>query len=373
MSTPSTTSAEPIVAQLRVARPDFSLDIALTFPGRGVTALFGQSGSGKTTFLRVLAGLEPAASGFLSVNGVVWLDSARGIRLPAHRRALGCVFQDAALFPHLSVRQNLDYGRRRRPTNGGGARGSALDVGGLCELLGIGHLLERRPQTLSGGERQRAAIARALLASPRLLLLDEPLAALDNARKAEILPYLERLRDTLEIPVVYVSHSHAEVARLADYLVLLAGGRVAAAGPLAETLARLDLPSGFFDGAGVVLSGEVVASDVQYGLSTVAFRGGVLRVARVQPDVLGCKLRLRVNAADVSIALRPPEGTSIVNILPARIVAEAPDGCGHVLLSLDLGSGTLLTARVTRYSCDRLSLAPGLSIWAQVKAVAVAT
>jgi molybdate transport system ATP-binding protein len=202
--------------------------------------------------------------------------------------------------------------------------------------------------------------------------MDEPLAALDHARKAEILPYLERLRDALDIPVIYVSHSPDEVIRLADHLVLLSGGRVAAAGPLVSTLARLDLPSGFFDDASVVIDGTVVAHDPDYHFSTVAFPGGELRITRPSPDVPGHALRIRIKAGDVSLALQPPEGTTIANSLPARIVEQIPAADpGHVLLGLDLGSGTRLSARITRHSRDRLGLAPGRQVWAQVKAVAV--
>ncbi|OAM91380.1 molybdenum ABC transporter ATP-binding protein [Termitidicoccus mucosus] len=362
-------AAASIHARIRVAHPGFTLDVDLALPGRGVTALFGHSGSGKTTCLRAFAGLEPAASGFLSVNGETWLDSGRRHRVPVHRRALGYVFQEASLFPHLSVYQNLEYGRRRRPP---APAAPSADIADLTGLLGIGHLLDRRPQTLSGGERQRVAIARALLASPRLLLMDEPLAALDHARKAEILPYLERLRDALDIPVIYVSHSPDEVIRLADHLVLLSGGRVAASGPLASTLARLDLPPGFFDDASVVIDGTVVAHDPDYHFSTVAFPGGELRITRPSPDVPGRALRIRIKAGDVSLALQPPDGTTIANSLPARIVEQIPAADpGHVLLSLDLGAGTRLSARITRHSRDRLGLAPGRQVWAQVKAVAV--
>jgi molybdate transport system ATP-binding protein len=229
------------------------LDADLVLPGRGVTALFGHSGSGKTTCLRLIAGLERAADVHLEVNGAIWQDDARGVFVPVHRRALGYVFQDAALFPHLTVAQNLDYGRKRRAraaaVSASSRSGSSLppsppplDGDALIELLGIAPLLGRRPQTLSGGERQRVAVARALLANPRLLLMDEPLAALDLARKAEILPYLERLCDTLEIPVLYVSHSPEEVIRLADHLVLLEAGRVVASGPLADTFSLLGVP-----------------------------------------------------------------------------------------------------------------------------------
>lgn len=239
-----------IRARFHLVRGGFVLDVDLALPGRGVTALFGPSGAGKSTCLRAIAGLDRAPGGFLEVDGEIWQDESRGIFRPTHRRALGYVFQEAGLFPHLSVRGNLEYGRHRR-------RGNAplVDSDHLIGLLDLGPLLDRRPDTLSGGERQRAAIARALLASPRLLLLDEPLASLDLARKSEILPYLERLHQELEIPVIYVSHTIDEVVRLADHLVLLSGGRVACGGPLTETLARLDLPGAFSEEAGWSLRG----------------------------------------------------------------------------------------------------------------------
>ncbi|EIQ02149.1 molybdenum ABC transporter, ATP-binding protein [Opitutaceae bacterium TAV1] len=362
-------SAPVIQARFRVAYAGFTLDVDLDLPGRGVTALFGHSGSGKTTCLRALAGLEPAATGYLSVNGEIWQDSDRRHFLPTHRRALGYVFQEASLFPHLTVSQNLDYGRkRRRPLPGL----PSPDFRGMIELLGIGHLLDRRPQSLSGGERQRVAIARALLASPRLLLMDEPLAALDHARKAEILPWLERLRDALDIPVLYVSHSPDEVTRLADHLVLLSAGRVIASGPLADTLARLDLPAGFFDDASVVIEGVVTAHDAAYNLSTLAFPGGQLHITRPAPEVTGHRLRVRIKAGDVSLTRERPAVTTIANILPATILTEAAAADpGHVLLGLDLGDGTRLSARITRHSRDRLGLAPGQQVWAQIKAVAV--
>lgn len=357
-------SAEPIRARLRRVHPGFTLDVDLTLPGRGITALFGPSGSGKTTCLRLIAGLERAPGAFISVNGRIWQDDR--LFVPVHRRSLGYVFQDAALFPHLSVSQNLEYGQKRRASST-----PAADARALVDLLGIGHLLDRRPQTLSGGERQRVAIARALLAGPRLLLMDEPLAALDLARKREILPYLERLHDTLDIPVLYVSHSPDEVARLADHLVLLEAGRVVADGPLADTLARLDLPPTLVDDAGAVIEGTVRDYDPAYRLLTLAFPGGELRVVHT-PISPGSRLRVQIKPRDVSLALHPPAGgTSILNHLPATVTAEAPaDDTGHVLVGLDAG-GTPLTARITRLSRDQLALRPGLPVHAQVKAVSV--
>ena len=289
---------------------------------------------------------------------------------------LGYVPQEASLFPHLSVQENLDYGarRRRRRAGGGGEDASstpAVDAAHLVELLGIGHLRTRRPGGLSGGERQRVAIARALLARPRLLLLDEPLASLDAARRREILQLLERLRDELAIPALYVSHAADEVVRLADHLVLLAHGRVVASGPLAETLARLDLPEELAGDAGAVIEGTVVACDAGYGLLLLRFAGGELQVVhRAMP--VGARLRVRIAPRDVSLARERPGETSVLNLLPARVIAEvaAPDPA-HVLVRLEVGGGAPLVARITRYSRDRLGLAPGQRVWAQIKAVAV--
>lgn len=354
-----------IRARFRVAFSDFALDVDLHLPGRGVTALFGHSGSGKTTCLRCVAGLERASVAHLEVNGELWQDSERGLFVPTHRRALGYVFQEASLFPHLSVRRNLEYGLKRidKATQ-------RVSWARVIELLGIGHLLERMPGRLSGGERQRVGIARALLTSPRLLLMDEPLAALDLKRKQEILPYLERLHDELDIPVLYVSHSPDEVARLADHVVLLDQGRVVAQGPLQQTLARLDLPTALGEDAGVVIEARVADHDPAYHLTRLVFPGGAVLVAR-RPEAVGHKLRFRVHARDVSLALSRCEDSSITNVLAATVceLAEA-DTPAHVLVRLDAG-GTPLLARITRRSSDHLGLAPGRPVWAQIKAVAL--
>lgn len=363
----------PIRARFRVAYPGFTLDVDLSLPGRGVSALFGPSGCGKTTCLRALAGLEPGARGYLEVGGEVWQNDAQGAHLPTHRRPLGYVFQEANLFSHLSVLGNLEYGQKRaqKPGRGGGATddpGIALEQ--ATALLGIAHLLDRRPERLSGGERQRVAIARALLARPRLLLMDEPLAALDLGRKQEILPYLQRLHDELDIPVVYVTHSPDEVARLADHLVLLEQGQVLASGPLAEVLPRLDLPTALADQAGVVVEAQVAGYDGHYGLLQLAFPGGAVQVPHGQLP-LGSRLRVQVWARDVSLALSRPEDSSITNILPAVVAMEAQgDSPAHVMVRLDAG-GTPLLARITRRSRDQLALHPGMAVWAQIKAVAL--
>lgn len=354
-----------IHARFRVGYPGFALDVDLRLPGRGVTALFGHSGSGKTTCLRCVAGLESADMGVLEVNGELWQDSARGVFVPTHRRSLGYVFQEASLFPHLSVRRNLEFGMKRVAA---ATRRVAWDQ--AVDLLGIESLLDRMPERLSGGERQRVGIARALLTSPRLLLMDEPLAALDLKRKHEILPYLERLHDELEIPVLYVSHSPDEVARLADHVVLLDQGRVVAQGGLVATLARLDLPTAFTEDAGVVVESVIAEHDEHYHLSRLDFPGGNVLVAR-RPEAIGHRLRFRVHARDVSLAESRNENSSITNLLPA-VVCEVvtADTPAHVLVRLDAG-GTPLIARITRRSCDQLGIVTGRQMWAQIKAVAL--
>ena len=356
-----------IQVHLRLDYPDFALDLDLQLPGRGVTALYGHSGSGKTTCLRCIAGLEKAPEAFIRINDQVWQDSARKLFVPPHKRALGYVFQEASLFAHLSVRANLEFGLRRIPREQ-----RRVDMVHATELLGIGHLLDRHPQHLSGGERQRIGIARALLTSPQLLLMDEPLAALDSQRKNEILPYLERLHDELEIPVLYVSHSQDEVARLADHIVLLSAGKALASGPIGETLARLDLPMALGDDAGVVIEGTVIAYDSQYQLLTLQLPDSQLnvRVAHA-PLASGKRLRFKIQARDVSLSRQPGEHSSILNLLPVTLTGEIPaDNSAHVLIRLE-AAGTPLLARITRYSRDQLQLAPGQTLWAQIKAVAV--
>ncbi|SEO53226.1 molybdenum ABC transporter ATP-binding protein [Pseudomonas sp. NFACC39-1] len=356
-----------IQARFQLDHGDFSLDLDVQLPGRGVSALYGQSGSGKTTCLRCIAGLERPPRGFIEVNGEVWQDSERGVFVPPHQRALGYVFQEASLFTHLSVQANLAFGLKRiAPAQ------RRVDLDQATELLGIGHLLDRQPHNLSGGERQRVGIARALLTSPRLLLMDEPLAALDTRRKNEILPYLQRLHDELDIPVLYVSHSQDEVARLADHIVLLDAGRVLASGPIGETLARLDLPLALGDDAGVVVQGKVSGYDAAYQLLSLTLPDSLLnvRVAHT-PLAIGQPLRFKVQARDVSLSLTNDAQTSILNRLPVTVVSElAADNAAHVLIRLE-AAGTPLLARITRYSRDQLELHPGQLLWAQIKAVAV--
>jgi molybdate transport system ATP-binding protein len=362
-------SAFQLNAQL--ARADFALDVHLTLPPRGVTALFGASGSGKTTCLRVLAGLEHGAQATVRVGGQTWQDSARGLFVPPHRRALGYVFQEASLFDHLTVEGNLRFGFDRTP-----AAERRHDWRHGLELLGIGHLLARMPHELSGGERQRVAIARALATSPRLLLMDEPLASLDAPRKAEILPWLEQLHEALDIPVVYVTHSLDEVARLADHLVLLENGRAVAQGPVIELMARPELPLAHGDGAGALVEATVSGLSPADPLSVLDFPGGqlILPQTRSTPLPANTRVRLRIQARDVSLALVRPEQTSVLNCLSATVVVVSDDGPGQVLVSLDVGDGaarTRLLSRISRLSCTRLGIVPGLAVYAQIKGVAM--
>jgi molybdate transport system ATP-binding protein len=351
-----------IQAHFRLQWPGFSLDAELELPGRGVTALFGASGSGKTTVLRCIAGLERAPRGFLVVDGYVWQDGHTW--LPTHKRSLGVVFQDSRLFPHLTVRGNLTYAARR---SGDGAR---VSLDHIVELLSIGSLLERKPERLSGGERQRVAIARALAARPRLLLMDEPLSALDLERRAEILPYLERMHEDLEIPVLYVSHMPDEVTRLADHLVLIEAGRVVASGPLAQTLTRLDVPVNFGSERGAVIEGRIVQVDTEWHLVRVDFAGGSLWT-RDQGIPVGRQVRVRVLANDVSLSLEKSEHTSIQNVLPGVVDAIADDRHpGQLLVRVCVGEAVLL-ASVTRRAAFTLELGVGKALWVQVKSVAL--
>lgn len=360
-------AAAQIHARFNLAYPGFSLDVDVHLPGRGVTVLLGNSGSGKTSLLRCIAGLERAKHGYLQVNGQVWQDTQSGHYLPTHQRPLGYVFQEASLFAHLNVRENLEFGLKRIAS---AAR--RVELAHALELLGIEHLLERMPARLSGGERQRVGIARALLTSPKLLLMDEPLAALDPQRKSEILPYLQRLHTELQIPIVYVSHSPDEVARLADHLVLLAAGKVLASGPISQMLTRLDLPLALGEDAGAVVCGRVSGFAADYQLLSLRFPDSELCVQVAHtPLAIDSAVRFKVQARDVSLALERPVQSSIVNVLPVTIAHfAAADNSAHVLVSLDM-QGTTLLARITRYSQAQLGLQAGQQLWAQIKSVAL--
>jgi molybdate transport system ATP-binding protein len=345
------------------SRPDFQLDIDCQFPGQGITALFGRSGAGKTTLLRCIAGLERAARASVCFNGEVWQDERRFV--PTHRRPLGYVFQESSLFAHLDVRGNLEYGLHRVP-----ATQRRIGFDQAVQFMGLESLLAHRADQLSGGQRQRVAIARALLASPQLLLMDEPLSNLDLASRADILPHLERLHDEWSIPIVYVSHEIGEVMRIADHIALLEAGSVRAVGPIHELLTRPDLPLAHLEEAGSVFEGVIVEHDPRYHLSYVGISGGRLAIS-LRAEPVGRRVRVRIDAHDVSLALKPPELSSITNILPGRVIDVTDDrDPAQRLVRIDVGGRSLL-ARVTHRSAAQLALAPGVALYAQVKSVAL--
>ncbi len=354
-------------ARFQVAFEGFGLDVDLDLPAAGVTALFGPSGSGKSTVLRCLAGLERSPGGFMQLDGSCWQDEARGLFVPTHQRALGYVFQEPRLFDHLTVRGNLDFGYRRTPVTE-----RQLGWERVVELLDIGHLLARRPHKLSLGEQQRVAIGRALLASPKLLLMDEPLASLDLARKRELLPFIRRLHDELDIPVIYVSHSLSEILQITDTLVLMRGGRSVATGSLQALCGELPLSGYLGEMAGAVIDTRIAAHDEAFGLSRLRFEGGELLVPQ-QSAAVGEALRVHVLARNVGIALARPEvATSFLNVLPATVVEiEAPQPDRHtVQIKLDIG--VPLLASISRRSLHTLQLQPGQSVHALIKAVSLA-
>lgn len=352
-----------IELRFRHAYAGFDLDVELVLPGTGVTAVFGPSGCGKTTLLRLVAGLEAAREGILRIGDEIWQDGSR--MLAPHKRRIGYVFQDANLFPHLTVKQNLSYGTRRMPPE---ERLPTLDP--VVELLGIGGLLDRRPSRLSGGERQRVAIARALAVNPMILLMDEPLAALDLARKNEVLPYLKSLQRELEIPILYVTHSPEEVAQLASHLVVLQGGRCIADGPIQDVLSRESLPIVLGEDACSVFDAVVVGRDLEDHLVRLRVGGQELLV-RDHPCEDGARIRVRILARDVSLSLERQGGTSILNHLSVQvldILQDAHPAQALVRLSLD---GAPLLARVTHRSLRVLGIRSGMRVWAQVKTMAL--
>ncbi len=356
-----------------------SLDLRLDYPGfelrvrhegviDGITALFGPSGSGKSTLLRCIAGLEPAVDGRLRFGDDVWLDGAPAKALPAHVRGVGFVFQDARLFPHLSVLGNLRYADKRSCDVIGATRIGFDDV---VQALDLASLLQRRPASLSGGERQRVAIGRALLTRPRLLLLDEPMSALDAARKAEILPYLERLPAMFGVPALYVTHDIDEVARLATRMLILMRGQVIAAGPIQEILERADLQhvTGRFE-AGVLLTTRVVRHDAEFCLTHLDLQGQSLVVPQASAEIGGA-MRVRIRARDVALALRKPEASSIRNVLSGSVVEIVSDpATPHAEILVDIG-GARLRSRVTRHAVAELGLTEGTSVFALVKSIAL--
>jgi molybdate transport system ATP-binding protein len=362
-----------IQADLQLTRPapsgleGFTLEVRLRLPAQGVSVLLGPSGCGKTTVLRAMAGLA-RAQGRVAMGDQVWQDDAKRQWLPTHQRPIGMVFQEASLFAHLSVQDNLLYGYKRIPP-----AQRRVQPDEAVNLLGIEHLMGRSPAGLSGGERQRVAIARALLTSPALLLMDEPLSALDAARKAEVLPYLEALGRG-GVPIVYVTHALDEAARLADHLVLMQQGRVQAEGPAHELMSRLDTPLSQLDDAAAVLHAQVQAHQPDQGLSRLTLgEGGAasrLWVGWCGAQV-GDAVRVRVLARDVSVSLSQATDSSILNILPATIEGLQDEGPGSVMLRLQLASGAHLLARVTRRSAQGLKLAAGQQVYAQVKGVAL--
>ncbi|HEY1506819.1 MAG TPA: molybdenum ABC transporter ATP-binding protein [Stellaceae bacterium] len=349
---------------------DFMLDVRLEAPESGVTALFGRSGMGKTSVINALAGLLRPDRGRIVVGGTTLFDSERGINLPPEKRRLGYVFQEARLFPHYSVRGNLLYGAK---SDGAPDRvGPSFDA--VVDLLGIKELLARRPADLSGGEKQRVAIGRALLASPRLMLMDEPLASLDEPRKNEIMPFIERLRDELKLPIFYVSHEMEEIIRLADLLVLLDAGKVAASGSVEELTSRLDLwPLTGRHEAGAVIRTVLRGHDTTFGLSELAFPGGRLRVTQLALP-LGTPIRVRIRARDVVLASERPAHLSIRNAFAGKVIELAPPRGPQIDLKLDIGSAAepvMLWARITQRACQEMQLAPGKPIFALVKTVAL--
>ena len=364
-------AANGLQLRCQLQRPGFALNLDLALPERGITALFGPSGCGKTTALRCIAGLEPLAVGRVAIGDEVWQDTQHGVFRPVHQRAVGLVFQEASLFDHLSIEGNLKFGFQRTPSEQ-----RRLVWNQSIELLGIEQLLPRRPHELSGGERQRVAIARALAASPRVLLMDEPLAAIDAQRKAEILPWLERLHGELDMPVVYVTHSLDEVAHLADHLVVMEQGHAIASGPTMDLLARNDLPMARSGDASVLIEGTVGASVEAAALDRVVFDGGslLLPTARTAPRLAGHRVRVRIQARDVSIALQRAENTSVLNILAATVHELREESQGQVMVSLRMGNnpeGMTLLSRISTMSAQRLALKPGMPVFAQIKGVAM--
>lgn len=352
-----------LAAHFHLAYPGFTLDAQLRMPMHAFTVFSGRSGCGKTTLLRCIAGLTHA-NGELQVGNTIWQDKKEFI--PTHQREFAYVFQEPRLFPHLDVRGNLHFGFDRIEKN---RRRITFDD--AVAWLGLEKLLSHRPAQLSGGQQQRVAIARALLTSPQLLLMDEPLANLDHDSKMEILPYLEQLRSTLQIPVIYVTHATDEIARLADHLVLMENGRVIASGSLNELLTQTDLPLAHLDDARAVLDATVTAHDVHYQLTQVNVAGDSLTVA-LSAHAIGSVIRVGIMARDVSIALHPAQQSSIQNCLPARIIDISPDrSAARVLVRLDLGDNNIILSRITRRAADQLALQNEMNVYAQIKAVAL--
>ena len=342
--------------------PGLAIDVAVSAPEQGITALFGRSGAGKTSIIQAVAGAVRPDEGRIAIGDRIFFDSAQRVDLPIHERRVGYVFQDSRLFPHLNVRRNLLYGFSRASGE------KRITVDAVVDLLGIGQLLDRRPHNLSGGERQRIAIGRALLSQPKLLLMDEPLSSLDPPRKAELLPYIEGLKHEFGLPILYISHAFNEVARIADHLIIVDGGRIVRSGPLLEVASEPELSPliGRFE-AGAILACNVLLHDAAFALSTLTFVGGQLRVPQVDLPV-GSALRVRIRARDVAIALSPPVDVSISNQLPGTLVSMTVREGPYVDAAIDIG-GQTIRALITKESADRLRLAPGRQVWALIKSV----
>jgi molybdate transport system ATP-binding protein len=357
--------------QINIARSAFQLNLDIQLPGQGITAIFGPSGSGKTTLLRAVAGLEKNPQGLIQIGENIWQDTKQGIYIPTWQRPLGYVFQESSLLPHLSAAENLNFGLKRAWKSANSAPTAANKaLQASIELLGIGSLLQRMPAELSGGERQRVAIARAIAMQPQLLLMDEPLASLDAARRQEIFPWLARLRDELKMPMLYVTHSAEEVARLADHLVVLDQGHVKAQGSVSAVLTQVVNPVVVGEDAGALIAGCIGAVDAQWHLSRVDFDGGCIWMRDAGLPV-GKAVRIRILARDVSLAISEPTNTSIQNQLRGSIQSITPDAHpSQVMVVLKCGADEVL-ARVTKRAVDELSLQVGQSVWAQVKSVAL--
>ena len=357
--------------QVKLNRAAFQMDLNVQLPGQGISAIFGVSGSGKTSLLRVVAGLEANQEGRIQVGQQIWQDTQQKICLPTWQRPLGYVFQESSLLPHLDVQQNLNFGLKRAMKSSGSTHfNAAQSLQASIELLGIEALLQRMPDQLSGGERQRVAIARAIAMQPQLLLMDEPLASLDAARRQEIFPWLARLRDELKMPMLYVTHSAEELTRLADHLVVLDKGKVKAQGPVSAVLTQVVTPVVVGEDAGALMTGHIGAVDVQWHLSRVDFEGGCVWMRDAGLPV-GKAIRIRILARDVSLATSEPQNTSIQNQVQGRIQSITPDvHPSQVMVVLKCGAEEVL-ARVTKRAVEELGLQVGMPVWAQVKSVAL--
>ncbi|HJP37666.1 MAG: molybdenum ABC transporter ATP-binding protein [Gammaproteobacteria bacterium] len=361
---PGNKTGGAVTLRYLLERADFALDVDLTIPMRGITGIFGKSGSGKTALLRCIAGLEKPTIGQFTINGDSWQDTTQKHSKAVHERQIGYVFQEPRLFDHLNVDSNLEYGQSRRHD-----QKNSLERGQIIDLLGLNGLLRRRPDELSGGEAQRVAIARALLCAPRLVLMDEPLAALDRIRKEEILPFLDRLHAELSVPILYVSHSIEEVSRLCDHLIIIDQGHILDAGDIQSVLVNLDLPLLAGEEAGSVIAGSIADYDEEYDLTHLKFSGGTLIV----PGKYGhreSELRLRIRGNDVSLCRNRPNNTSILNIIPVTVDRIQSGHGPYALVRLRAGND-LLTARLTRRSCHEMELKQGDRLLAQIKSVAV--